>query len=256
MNNWFKSNITSPVINFVGKRKELQHFHKSPILIGGCGRSGTTLLLSILSAHPKIFALPIETDAFTQWSGKGVSLRPVRQDRFYRLLLRHSIPDACDRWCEKRPYNVLYIQEMLQYFGPDMSFIHIVRDPRAVCTSIHPSRPDQYWIPIERYVRDVGSGLVYLNHPQVLTLLYEDLISDTDRVIAQICGFIGEEFSKHIRNWYHYATVTEHAAWPAPVVEIQKDSISKWKSPEHAIRVEEVMSSLPIRKLMIRLGYS
>ena len=41
---------------------------QTPILIGGCGRSGTTLLLSLLSAHPRIRAVSrqgrnLETDA-------------------------------------------------------------------------------------------------------------------------------------------------------------------------------------------------
>ena len=36
----------------------------SPLIIGGCGRSGTTLLLSVLSAHPKVLAIPHETEAF------------------------------------------------------------------------------------------------------------------------------------------------------------------------------------------------
>ena len=35
----------------------------SPIVIGGCARSGTTLLLSVLSCHPNVYAIPVETQA-------------------------------------------------------------------------------------------------------------------------------------------------------------------------------------------------
>jgi len=34
---------------------------RRPIVIGGCARSGTSLLLSLLSCHPQIIAIPVET---------------------------------------------------------------------------------------------------------------------------------------------------------------------------------------------------
>jgi hypothetical protein len=37
---------------------------QKPIIIGGCARSGTTLLLSVLSCHPNIYAIPDETYTF------------------------------------------------------------------------------------------------------------------------------------------------------------------------------------------------
>lgn len=50
------------------KEEELQGVKnvlpEKPIVIGGCGRSGTTLLLSILGAHPDIFALASELYPF------------------------------------------------------------------------------------------------------------------------------------------------------------------------------------------------
>ena len=39
-------------------------FARAPISIGGAPRSGTTLLLSVLSAHPSLFAINHETFAF------------------------------------------------------------------------------------------------------------------------------------------------------------------------------------------------
>lgn len=37
--------------------------NKNPLFIGGGGRSGTTLLLSLISVHPDIYAIPYETRA-------------------------------------------------------------------------------------------------------------------------------------------------------------------------------------------------
>ncbi len=47
-------------------------FHESPILFVGWGRSGTTLLISILFAHPDIHAIPLETSAF--YPEKGIKI--------------------------------------------------------------------------------------------------------------------------------------------------------------------------------------
>ncbi len=49
--------------HIIGRIKDFR-LYKSPILIGGCGRSGTTLLTSILSSHPKIALIPHETGIF------------------------------------------------------------------------------------------------------------------------------------------------------------------------------------------------
>lgn len=256
MDNWFKSHITSPVINHLGKRKECANFSNAPILIGGCGRSGTTLLLSILSAHPCIFALNVETDAFTQWERTAEKLRPVREDRFYRYLLTHKIPVSSHRWCEKRPFNVRYINEILEYFGSACRFVHIVRDPRAVCTSLHPANPDHYWVSPNRYVQDVSAGLLHIGHPQVYTLKYENLIANLSQEIRKLCDFLEEDLVAEIIDWHQYATVRKNKAWFEGVKRIHQASISRWKAPEHAVRVQEVLSNERIQGLMRRLGYS
>ena len=56
--------IFIPLITAIGKKIEKRRFTCPPVYIGGCGRSGTTLLLSILSAHKDIFACPRELNPF------------------------------------------------------------------------------------------------------------------------------------------------------------------------------------------------
>lgn len=256
MNNWFKEHLSSPVINYFGRKKERKSFSKAPILIGGCGRSGTTLLLSIISAHPKIYAYPHEVDAFTKWRRKkDNSLFPVRADRMYRYLLTHKVSKQTHRWCEKRPFNVLNIPEILEYHGPKSKFIHIVRDARAVCTSRHPEKPSEYWVSIDRYVRDVSAGLKYLDHPQLHTLKYEDLILNTEAEIMKICEFLEEKPVNEIINWYDHATVRQNRAWFGGVTDIQRESLSKWQKPENKDRVDEIMGDERVKELMKKLKY-
>ena len=255
MDHWLKRTFSSPIINFFGRLKADRHFSNPPILIGGCGRSGTTLLLSILSAHPEIFAIPNETDAFTQWKYAATGLIPVRIDRFYRSLLLNRINSANNRWCEKRPANVQHIPEILSYFGEKARFIHLVRDPRAVCTSRHPSSPDEYWIPIDRYISDVNAGLAYNNHPQVLTIKYEDLIIDFSTTLNVITEFLAIDLTEELLDWHEHATVRLHKAWDGEVSGLDQSSLFKWKKPIHVNRVNAILSDERMQTIMKRLNY-
>ncbi len=256
MDNWFKRNLSSPIINHFGRAKVERHFTEPPILIGGCGRSGTTLLLSILSAHPSIYAIPYETDAFTQWKNDNGSIIPTRLDRFHRAILTGKLSESHNRWCEKRPANVNHIQSILDYFGPKAKFIHIVRDPRAVCTSYHPSDTNNYWIPIDRYVQDVSNELLYKFHPQVYTLKYEDLVLETDQTMLRLCQFLEIDHSVELKDWVNHASVRENKAWLNSVQPISTANLSKWQDPIHADRIIEIMSNPSLLKIMDSLGYT
>lgn len=253
MDNFFKRNISSPIINFIGKQKEKKHFSKPPIFVGGCGRSGTTLLQSIISAHPKIFAFPNEVDAFTTWQKTDKGFKPVRQDRMYRELIWRRIPDSVHRWCIKRPFNVRHIEEILDYF-PGTKFIHIYRDPRQVCVSRHPDDPSKYWVPIARWLMDTKAGWDFRDHPQVLTINYNDLILNTENIIRNMCDFLEEEVVDEILNWYDHATFRTNSAWFGKLENIQTRSLEKWKKPENKERVDEIMSDERVQALMKDVG--
>jgi hypothetical protein len=252
---WFKETFTGPMIIFIGKRIVDPKFTKSPIIIGGCARSGTTLLLAILSANPYILAIPKETDSFTMWNRRKNKLYPVRLDRFYRKFLTFSVPKITTRWVEKRPDNVYFISEILNYYGADSRFIHILRDPRAVCCSIHPSVPGDYWVEPERWVKAVTAGLKFKDHPQVLTLRYEDLIMNNEQAIRSICNFINEVYTDQMKNWEKFVTIKNSTAWKKPFNAIQTDKIYLWKHPKHQDRLEYILKNQELIKLMTELGY-
>src|SRR6056297_4224217 len=97
-NNVFKK-IISPLIISLGEKIEKNNFSKPPILIVACPRSGTTMLLSILSAHPHIHAIKRQTYTFDKWENGGQP-KPLRMDRLYRELIIQKIPDSAERWLE------------------------------------------------------------------------------------------------------------------------------------------------------------
>lgn len=254
MDNWFKQKITSPVVNYFGRKKESRHFSKPPIIIVGCGRSGTSLLLSILSAHPSIYAIARETDAFTNWIRENGNLKPARLDRFYRHLLFKHIGKGKKRWCEKRPMNIHYISELIEYF-PGVKIVHIVRDPRAVTTSYHPTKPNQYWILAERYIEDLSAIIPFLDHPQIYTIRYEDLINSYISEIQKLLNFLEEPFCFEMENWETYASVRKNKAWFTSIRSIDRAMIDKWKHPRHHNHIVELINNSEVIKVAKIFGY-
>jgi len=262
MNNSFKSSIAAPLIYYLGRRKERRKFTKPPIIIGGCGRSGTTLLLSILSAHPAIHVLPWESRIFAQWNkvdrteeGCGLEYLPKRLDRLYRNFLGNRIPPSVNRWCEKTPSNILFLPQTLAWFNNRVKFIHIIRDGRDVMTSIHPDDPAKYWVEPERWVRDTRAGLAYREHPSVLTIKYEDLMTDHQKNLQKICEFIEADFVEEIRSWHEHATLRKNQAWFDRLKKPHTNSIRKWEKPEHADRLKILLGNDEVVALLEELEY-
>jgi hypothetical protein len=250
-----------PAVNSLGRRKERRRFPGAPVVIGGAGRSGTTLLLSILDAHPRLYCFPEQIGMFREWDrveGPDGAPRevPRRIDRLYRWLLTHRIPRQAVRWCEKTPHNVRYFRQILEYYHEQVRLIHLIRDGRDVVTSRHPYKPDRYWVPVSRWVNDVSAGLAFHDHPCVLTIRYEDLITEYGTTIEAVCAHIGEECTESVRDWFAHTGIRSSRHWFEPVQQLHTKAIGRWKQPEHAARVAELMQDERAALLLEELGYT
>ena len=161
-------------------RATSRRFSEPPIVLGGAPRSGTTLLLSVLSAHPRIHAIPHETSAFTP-PERPTGAQSGKDFELYRVFapLALSRPEeGCTRWCEKTPSNISSFGAILAHFGSAIRLIHIVRDGRDATTSRHLRRPAEYYYGPSKWAQIVADGLRFRDHPQVLLVRYEDLVLD------------------------------------------------------------------------------
>lgn len=255
-----KYRLVRPTLARLGTWRMKGRFTQPPIIIGGCGRSGTSLLLAMLSAHPHVFAISRETGAFSGFERRRVVgvevLVPTRWDRIGRYMLTHRIPRTVTRWCEKSPSNVRLIAEILECFQESVRFVHIVRDGRDVLTSRHPDKPGEYWVSPGRWVREVREGLAFRDHPCVHTVKYEDLVSRYQEVMQGICDFLHEEFVPELRAWHNHATVRRHRAWPRSVGKLHSASSGRWRRSEYRERVEEVLRHEGVADLLAELGYT
>lgn len=225
-----------------------------PIVIGGCARSGTTLLLSVLSCHPEVNALADET--------RALSVAPVRMQRLERALRLHPPLPRHRRWAEKTSKNVTGFGLILDVL-PEARLIHIVRDGRDVVTSRHPIQGRRaYYLPAERWIADVSAGLRYMDHPSVLTVRYEDLVLDYERTVATICEHTGLSMHPNFGDYPTTATIVRHQSWAtqpgessAVARQIGSEVIGRWRLPEHKAQVQTLTRKKAGRELLARLGY-
>lgn len=226
---------------------------KSPIIIGGCGRSGTTLLLSILAAHPKLHGIDIETGLYSY-----ATLRT--RTRFKTQILTafylcKGKKNSAERWIEKTPKNITNVDLINAYFNNKVQIINIIRDGRDVVTSIHPTKKSKYWVTIDRWINDVTAGIESEKYDNVFTIKYEDIISDFKSSITKILNFLGEDYVTELKDYDKYTNVKNNRAWDSKVQKIFSKSVNKWQNGEHKERMEEFYKNKTAVELLKYLGY-
>lgn len=192
------------------------------VFIGGCGRSGTTMVREVLSRHPAIACGPeshilsgfVSPRRLSEaWNLPLASVqRMVSQARsvvhFAEVFFREYAQGLGKaRWADKSPGNVRHLPAILSRF-PRAKFIHVVRDGRDVACSLrrHPSQrivhgvvvPQASDHPLEacarRWLTDTGAGLVFKDHPRCHELRYEAFTADPVGECRRLCAFLGEDF--------------------------------------------------------------
>lgn len=238
--------------------RTIQRMNRNPIFIGGCGRSGTTLLLSLLSCHPHIFAVG-RTGAFchTAYFETDDPEVKFKMERLHCYLKKEEVPlEEHDRWCEKTPKNVHFAREILDFFGKEARFLNIVRDGRDVVVSNHPSDPDTSWVTPERWVRDVSAGLDLKEEPRAMTLRYEDLVRNHMDVLRRVCEFLDEPFvAEAFRAYPDTSQIQNSENWFTGAREVSDESVGRWRRAGPSEAVERLLSIDEARFLLRYYGY-
>lgn len=247
--------LFTPLITLMGRRIEKRRFTAPPVYIGGCGRSGTTLLLSVLSAHPNIFACPRELNLFEGAVERKQELELPKRYRLYRTFLTEKIKPTANRYCEKSPSNIRHVDLIDKVHDGRFRMIQIIRDGRDVILSSHPRDPGKYWVSPERWISDVQTGLRYMQHPNVHTIRYEDLVGDFENTVMGICRFLDIGFSDEIRNWHDHTTVQKNKALFTSIQKINQASVGKWKAQRYAERVKQLTQQPGAIELLKKMKY-
>lgn len=193
-----------------------------PIIIVGPGRSGTSLLQCILSAHPDITALP-ETALLRAFLSSSPCINDIYQAARSRLsdtvlspilnsqstvslqtfpLLYNSFVSRVSLsgqiLLDKDPRLIEFLQP-LKSFLPSCKLVAIVRDPRDILAS----RKKADWsssknlftqlIAISYQIRSLES-FRRCRAPECYVLRYEDLVCSPRETILELCSFLDIQF--------------------------------------------------------------
>jgi len=194
-----------------------------PIVVGGCYRSGTSLVRRLLDSHPRIHCGP-EVKLFRDFYGDYLDVEdPIAHLRFLstaRTLLpaeqllevlgaafvemheRAARAAGKRRWADKVPENVVFLDEWQRILGDGWVFLHVVRNPLDTLASIEAQGGFPKSVPagldarIDLYVRYARAGLLFAErHPdRYVRLLYEDLVSAPTATAAALMSALGESF--------------------------------------------------------------
>ncbi|MEQ8717545.1 MAG: sulfotransferase [Acidimicrobiales bacterium] len=254
---WLRSNTYLLTRALPGRVRRIRQLSREPIVIGGCGRSGTTLLLSVLSCHPEIHAIPQETGALCRGALKpelGLDA-PFRLELLYEHLVESAISPTARRWCEKTPRNVWYFERLIDHFGAGIRLLNIVRDGRDVVRSRHPSNPDSTHVQPRRWVADVGAGKAVEDHPQVLTIRYEDLVGQYEPTLRRVCEFLEVDFVTAFLAYPTSAVVKSNTAWFGPARAVTTNSVGAWRESSSEDPVRELLAIPEALELLRHYSY-
>ena len=258
----------------------------APIVVGGCGRSGTTLLRMMLDSHPRICCGPessvfrrraLDPDALADRFGlarpdvraihDSAESRPAFIEAFAALCLQAS--DKA-RWAEKTPRNISRIGAIFHFF-PDARFVHVLREGRDVACSLrtHPRNKvvDGKLVPLDtwkslagcarRWRDDIECSRPWWSDPRFHTLRYEDLVRQPESVLRRLMAFLGEPWDDAMLAHGGGAStrdVTRFAQNPEAIGAVNASSIGRWERDLDA-KDRRIFKRIA-GPLLVELGYA
>jgi hypothetical protein len=234
----------------------------NPIVIGGCGRSGTTLARVILDSHPNICCGP-EAELFLpapldlrklqeKFKLAPETLRATYEASESRAEFIDRFADICcesagkNRWAEKTPRNVLHLNYLFERF-PSARFVYLLRDGRDVACSLrtHPRHkvvdgrlvPVNTWKPMaecaERWRDSVIAARPYWDDARFHTLRYEELVTVPRQSIGRLLEFLDEPWDDavlaHSEAPSSFRDATTFPQNPEALKPIETSAVARWQ---------------------------
>jgi hypothetical protein len=193
---------------------------ETPIVVGGCHRSGTSMVRRILDLHPEIHCGP-EVAFFRDFHDDYFS-DPLRHLRFTSTacdlvgeeealdVLGHAFVELHGRaaslagkrrWADKAPENVLYTRQWERLLGGDWIMVQLVRDPVDTIASMLEAGfpltlpPDlQGRIDFYRRYTEAGFAFGKVAPDRYRRIVYEDLCRNPETVVRDLMAWLGEDF--------------------------------------------------------------
>jgi hypothetical protein len=213
-----------------------------PVLVGGCSRSGTTLLGAMLGWGPGRLTVPeadFKWDLFAAGAARGTTVDLQRANSLlsrdpkfalwdlglprtgpsllpFHEFINGLVADharvrggsARIAWVDHSPGNIRFVPTLRRLL-PDALFVHVVRDGRSVAASVMPLDwgPNTPVEAARHWGLHVAAGLAAERAfgPDVVhTVRYEDLVRDPERELKAVCDFVGLEYDDRMVDQRDY----------------------------------------------------
>ena len=198
----------------------------APVFVVGMPRSGTTLIETILSAHPAFVAtgerhiIPYACDqvglkkgksgAVWQW-GKEENIEELLNDLDERVKNHASVVLAeGKRWIDKSIENIKYMG-IVKMIYPRAKFIHMQRNPMAICLSIY-----QHYIVLGRStpitLQQLAEYHVIFEQSveawkeifcdDIISVKYESIVENMELEIRKVLNFLDVEWDESCGSFH------------------------------------------------------
>lgn len=259
--------------------------NKPPIIIGGCPRSGTTLLRTMLDSHPNIYSGPelaITMQAcdslISAWHKIGDRAQTsygLEEEDFsiaYGKAIEHILERVRQksgkaRVADKMPQSIQHFTNLC-WMLPESPLIHIIRDGRDVACSIvnyevefKDDKGEPMWFTktyadASKYWGWITSrGMLMRDHPcgnRYYELFYEDLVRNPKKELSKFLDFIGEPWDDRVLKHFeleHNLEATHDEVLSLP----NTKSVGRWK--RDMSEQESSAVHREIEPLLQKLGY-
>jgi len=226
-------------------------------------RSGSTLLRVLLNSHSKIHAPHelhlryISVNLDRKWSERsmremGLDADTLRYLLWDRILHRELAGSGKPIIADKTPNNV-FITDELRACWPDARFIFLLRHPAAIAESRRnwfKGRPEAYdeeanFDLIRRYCEALEDARQRYDG---ITVRYEELTENPDKVTHEICEFLGLEWEPSMLEYGKQ----EHGRYKSGLGDwsdnIKSGEVQKAKPPPPE-------TPEPLRPIAVKWGY-
>ncbi len=260
-----------------------------------CGRSGTTLLGSMLGAHSECLCTPesqFKTDIFLKlknnkksitdieyalyliknhWRFKiwGIPINSYPQEQItsYQELINFIVKLYGEKvgkpnpkiWIDHTPTNMKFSSTLIDLF-PDAKFIHIVRDGRAVASSLIPldwgpntiDKAAHFWLKRLRYGIEAENSI---KKGHIIRISFEKLVENPQETLEGICTFLNITYEGQMLKGTGFNvpsyTAGQHSLIGKPP---DKSRINIWKEKLTSRQIE-IFESIA-GDTLLKLGYS
>ncbi|MGI9514201.1 MAG: tetratricopeptide repeat-containing sulfotransferase family protein, partial [Anderseniella sp.] len=228
------------------------HSSAQPVFVTGLPRSGTTLVEQILASHPDATSLG-ELELIPALKQSLVSLQSRDINRCAQAWLA-AVPDdksASKRIVDKSISTVLYTGLAVLMF-PKARFVFVRRHPMDVFWSAYREMFGANAVTFAYSPEMLVRRIQFTEHimslwqqrlpDRILTVKYEDIVTNTEPLTRKIIAHTGLEWSDDCLTFHKSKTVVRTASMAQVRQPVYTSSIGKWQA--YRTQLEPVASAL------------